>query len=175
MDTNLSRTVEADSQGEYRLELLPTGHYQVQVDAPGFQKFVQSGIVLTLDQTALINATLQIGNVNQTVSVTSAPPMVNTNDSTIGRTVGNAEITTLTIVNRNAYTLLSLTPGVRSSTNGIVLAYPQQITIINGGICPYFANICGGTDRAFIALPMLFMHSKNLFSVQMEIQSTWTR
>lgn len=133
-DTNLSRTVETNSQGEYRIELLPVGHYDVQVDATGFQKFVQHGILLTIDQTALVNATLQVGNVNETVSVTAAPPMVNTSNSTIGRTVGNAEITTLPIVNRNVYSLLSLTPGVRSSTNGIVLGYPQQITIINGGI-----------------------------------------
>src|SRR5689334_3167537 len=132
-DTNLSRSAETNTQGEYRIELLPTGHYEVRVDAAGFQKFVQSGIVLTLDQVALVNATLQVGNVNETVSVTAAPPMINTSNATIGRTVGNAEITTLPIVNRNVYTLLSLTPGVRSSTNGIVLGYPQQITIINGG------------------------------------------
>lgn len=132
-DTNLSRSAEANSQGEYRIELLPIGHYEVQVDAPGFQKFVQRGIILTLDQIALVNVTLQLGNVNETVTVTAAPPMVNTSNATIGRTVGNAEITTLPIVNRNVYTLLSLTPGVRSSTNGIVLGYPQQITIINGG------------------------------------------
>lgn len=132
-DTNLSRSAESGRQGEYRIELLPIGHYEVQVDASGFQKFVQRGIVLTLDQTALVNATLQLGNVNEVVSVTAAPPMINTSNSTIGRTVGNAEITTLPIVNRNVYSLLSLTPGVRSSTNGIVLGYPQQITIINGG------------------------------------------
>ena len=132
-DTNLSRSAETNSQGEYRIEILPIGHYEVRVDASGFQKFIQSGIVLTLDQVALVNATLQVGNVNETVSVTAAPPMINTSNATIGRTVGNAEITTLPIVNRNVYTLLSLTPGVRSSTNGIVLGYPQQITIINGG------------------------------------------
>ena len=132
-DTNLSRSAESNTQGEYRIELLPIGHYEVQVDANGFQKYVQKGIVLTLDQVALVNATLQVGNVNETVSVTAAPPMINTSNATLGRTVGNAEITTLPIVNRNVYTLLSLTPGVRSSTNGIVLGYPQQITIINGG------------------------------------------
>jgi hypothetical protein len=132
-DTNLSRSAETNSRGEYRIELLPIGHYEVQVDANGFQKYVQKGIVLTLDQIALVNATLQVGNVNETVSVTAAPPMINTSNATLGRTVGNAEITTLPIVNRNVYTLLSLTPGVRSSTNGIVLGYPQQITIINGG------------------------------------------
>lgn len=132
-DTGLSRSAAINSQGEYRIELLPIGHYEVQVDAAGFQKSIQRGIVLTIDQPAMVNATLQPGNVNETVSVTAAPPMVNTSNSTIGRIVGNTEITTLPIVNRNVYTLLSLTPGVRSSTNGIVLGYPQQITIINGG------------------------------------------
>src|SRR5690349_8560425 len=48
-DTNLSRSAQTNSQGEYRIELLPIGHYEVQVDANGFQKYVQRGIVLTLD------------------------------------------------------------------------------------------------------------------------------
>jgi len=44
-DTNLSRSAETNSQGEYRIEILPIGHYEVRVDASGFQKFIQSGIV----------------------------------------------------------------------------------------------------------------------------------
>ena len=44
------------------------------------------------------------------------------------------EINNLPIVGRNVYTLLSLTPGVDSNANGIVLGYPEQRTMINGGV-----------------------------------------
>ena len=50
---------ETNSHGEYRIELLPIGHYEVQVEANGFQKYIQKGIVLTLDQVALVNVTIQ--------------------------------------------------------------------------------------------------------------------
>ena len=46
----------------------------------------------------------------------------------------NSEITTLPIVGRNVYTLLNLTPGVESTANSIVLGYPEQRTMINGGV-----------------------------------------
>ncbi len=68
------------------------------------------------------------------VSVEAAPPIVDTENATIGRLVENTEVENLPIVNRNVYTLLQLTPGVQSSQNSIVLGYPEQRTLINGGV-----------------------------------------
>ena len=59
---------------------------------------------------------------------------MNTSNVELGRTVGNAEIVDLPIVNRNLYTLLDLTPGVQRNDNSIVLGYPEQRTLINGGV-----------------------------------------
>ena len=59
---------------------------------------------------------------------------MNTSNPQIGRTTENAEIQNLPIVGRNVYTLLSLTPGVDSNVNSIVLGFPQQVTMINGGV-----------------------------------------
>ena len=64
----------------------------------------------------------------------AAPPIVDTENATIGRLVENAEVESLPIVNRNVYTLLQLTAGVQSSENTIVLGYPEQRTLINGGV-----------------------------------------
>ncbi|MGH9345557.1 MAG: carboxypeptidase-like regulatory domain-containing protein [Terriglobia bacterium] len=132
--TNLTRTVKTNAEGEYRIELLPVGHYAVTASAMGFEKSVRQGIVLTINQTALVNVTLDVGRVSQSVGVTAAPPMVNTSNATIGWTVENLEITNLPIVNRNVYTLLSLTSGVQSPENSVVLGYPEQRTMINGGV-----------------------------------------
>ncbi|MEO7144899.1 MAG: carboxypeptidase regulatory-like domain-containing protein, partial [Bryobacteraceae bacterium] len=132
--TNFSRTAESDSDGEYRLDLLPVGSYRVEIDANGFKKFRQSGITLDINRTARVDAILDIGAVTDTVTVSSDAPLVNTSNPQIGHTVTNAEITELPIVDRNVYKLLNLTPGVESSSNSIVLGYPEQRTMINGGV-----------------------------------------
>jgi hypothetical protein len=138
-ETNLSRTAPTNTQGEYRIEFLPVGTYEVEVKAEGFRKYVQKGIVMQVNQSARVDAKLEIGGATETVTVTEVVPLVDTSTAALGRTVDNAEITSLPIVNRNVYTLLDLTPGVQSNntTNGgaaIVLGYPEQRTTINGGV-----------------------------------------
>lgn len=134
-DTNLSRTTVTNGQGEYRIELLPAGSYELQIRAPGFKTTVQSGIVLQVSVDARVDVTMDLGEMSQTVKVSSEIPLVNTANAEIGRTVENAEITNLPIVNRDVYTLLTLTPGVQQSNSGqIILGYPEQRTFIHGGV-----------------------------------------
>src|SRR5258708_22944117 len=115
--TNLSRSAQTSEQGAYRIEFLPVGSYNVEINAQGFKKFVRGGLVLEVNVPVRIDSVLQIGGANETVTVTSEAGQVNTENAQIGRTVNNAEITNLPIVNRNVYTLLTLTPGVESSAN----------------------------------------------------------
>src|SRR5207245_10755224 len=133
-DTNLSRTVQTNAEGQYRIEFLPVGNYALEVSATGFKKFIQKGIKLEVDQSVRVDARLDVGAVTETVDVISDMPLVNTSNAEIGRTVENAEIVDLPIVNRNVYTLLALVPGVQSSQNSIVLGYPEQRTRLNGGV-----------------------------------------
>jgi len=132
--TNQTRTTQTNAQGDYRLEFLPTGTYNVEVSVPNFKKIIRTGIVLQADQPARVDAQLQLGQVTETVQVTSEIPLVNTSNPEIGRTIDTHEIINLPIVNRNAYTLLDLVPGVQRNDNSIVLGYPEQRTLINGGI-----------------------------------------
>src|SRR5215472_12824213 len=132
--TNLQRTVKTNAQGEYRIEFLPVGDYSVSVDASGFKKFLRKGVTLEIDQTARVDASLDVGSTGETIEVTAAAPIVNTSNPELGRTVENQEIVNLPIVNRNVYTLLDLTPGVQRNDNSIVLGYPEQRTLINGGV-----------------------------------------
>jgi hypothetical protein len=75
-----------------------------------------------------------VGSTGETVEVTTAAPIVNTSAPELGRTIENREIVDLPLVNRNVYTLLDLTPGVQRNDNSIVLGYPEQRTLINGGM-----------------------------------------
>ena len=140
-DTNLIRTMETNDAGEYRIEFLPVGNYKVEITKEGFKKVVRSGVVLEVNVPARIDARLQLGDMTESVTVTEAVPLINTTSPEIGRTIENAEIENVPLVNRNAYQLLELTPGVQNSSFNpgqpnpvITLGYPEQRTFINGGV-----------------------------------------
>lgn len=143
VDTGLTRTVSSNETGAYRLEFLPVGNYVLEVTANGLKKASQSGIVLQVNDTARVDVALTVGQVSETVTITEAVPAINTSTAEIGRTIQSAEITNLPLVERNVYALLDLTPGVQSNNNGVasastgtnslILGFPEQRTLINGG------------------------------------------
>src|SRR6266436_3031051 len=140
-DTNLTRALETNSAGEYRIELLPVGSYRVEITKAGFKKVVLAGVVLQINVPARVDAMMQLWNVSKSITVTESVPLINTTSAEIGRTIENEEIKNLPLVNRNAYQLLELTPGVQNSTFNagqpnpvITLGYPEQRTFINGGV-----------------------------------------
>jgi len=59
--TGASRETVTEASGDYRLTLLPPGTYNLSVEAPGFRKVSQSGVVLEVDQHARIDFALQVG------------------------------------------------------------------------------------------------------------------
>jgi hypothetical protein len=144
LNTGFSRTATVNGYGDYRIDYLPVGNYTVQVDAKGFKRFLQENLTLTVDQTAALAVTLTIGAQTETVMVTEAPPLVDTSDAELGRTIQPAEIIGLPLVNRNAYAELSLTPGVQSNsaspssnpngTPNFVIGLPSADVQINGSI-----------------------------------------
>ena len=90
--TNLARTAKTNSQGEYRIDFLPIGDYNVEVSANGFKKSLQKGITLQVNVTARADAALDVGALTEEINVTGEAPTVNTSNAEVGRSVGNAEI-----------------------------------------------------------------------------------
>ncbi len=97
--------------------------------------------MLEVNVPARVDAVLQLGDISQTVTVAESVPLVDTTSPEIGRTIENQEVVNLPLVNRNAYELLLLTPGVQNSSFNpgqpnpvITLGYPEQRTFINGGV-----------------------------------------
>src|SRR6185436_18444537 len=91
-ETNFSRSTTADSSGQYSIQFLPIGPYRVEATAPGFKKYVRSGITLEVNRNARVDPALEAGAVSETVSVTSDAPLVETTNATLGQTTTNAEI-----------------------------------------------------------------------------------
>jgi hypothetical protein len=142
-DTGFSRTVTSNEVGAYRLEFLPIGNYVVEVTLDGFKKSSRSGLVLNVNDTIRVDAALEVGGITETVNVEAAAPLVNTTTADMSKTVDAAAIESLPLVDRNVYTLLDLTPGIQSSNSGVaaastgtsslILGFPEQRTLINGG------------------------------------------
>jgi Carboxypeptidase regulatory-like domain len=144
VETGFSRSAPTNSYGEYRIDYLPVGGYTVELEAPGFRRFVQQNLVLNVDQTLAVEITLTVGATTETITITDAPPVINTSDAVLGRTVEGAEILGLPLVNRNAYSEISLTPGVMANNNSptsnptgspnFTVGLPSADVQINGSI-----------------------------------------
>jgi hypothetical protein len=132
VDTQFSRVATSDTSGEYVVRLLPPGKYKIDVTLSGFKAFSQTGIVLEVGRNARIDATLAPGNVSEVVSVVGDAPLVETTTSSLSRTVGQNEVLNMPLVNRDLYSLLSLTSGVTSNDSSNSLGGPEQLTTING-------------------------------------------
>ena len=132
VDTQFSRATTSDASGQYALRLLPLGNYKVDVTLDGFKNFTQTGIVLEVGRNARIDATIEPGAIAEVVSVVADAPLVEANSTSLSRTVGQNEVLNLPLVNRDLYTLLSITGGVTSNDSSNSLGGPEQLTTING-------------------------------------------
>jgi hypothetical protein len=132
VDTQFSRNATTDASGQYALRLLPVGKYQVEVELTGFKNFSQTGIALDVGRNARIDAVLAPGDVSEVVSVVSDAPLVETTTASLSRAVSQNEVLNLPLVNRDLYSLLSITGGVTSNDASNSLGGPEQTTTING-------------------------------------------
>jgi hypothetical protein len=121
-ETGLTRTAVTDRQGEYVLVELPIGHYQLEVQAKGFQTYVQQGISLGVNQTASVSIHLKLGAEQQQVEVNANATMVQSTVSSLGQTVMEREILDLPLDGRNFSQLGTLQPGVVPLTPGLLQA-----------------------------------------------------
>lgn len=111
LDRGTVYPTSTDSGGLYNLPRLPVGNYEVRVENPGFQVSVQSPVVLVLNQVAKLDFQLKVGNVNQTVEVTAAAPVLQTETTQLGTILDARTNVTLPLATRNYNQLTLLAPG----------------------------------------------------------------
>ena len=124
IDTGFSREATSDATGHFVIQYLPVGTYRLEVELAGFKRFVQTGIVVGIDRNARIDPVLEVGEVSESVEVTSDAPLVDTAKTVLGQTVSNDEILNLPLVNRDVYDLLSITAGVQNNASSNAFGPP---------------------------------------------------
>src|SRR3954469_16994381 len=117
LDTGDTRVVVSNEAGVYRAPLLPLGPYRVAAELQGFKKFEQQGLTISAGQSAVINVTLSVGSMAETVTVTSEAPVSEPGKIDLGRTIGESEIRNLPLVSRNPYNFAFLQANVTGYEN----------------------------------------------------------
>jgi hypothetical protein len=126
-DTGFTRTVVTDESGSWIMPNLPTGPYKLDASLQGFKSYLQTGIVLQVGAAPTINASLGVGNLEETVSVEAAAPLVDVRSSGISAVVDQARIVELPLQGRQVTDLIVLAgaavetgrPGNRSFQGGV--------------------------------------------------------
>ncbi|HET7114822.1 MAG TPA: carboxypeptidase regulatory-like domain-containing protein, partial [Pyrinomonadaceae bacterium] len=110
---NSERTVTSDENGFYTVTNLPAGTYTVEGEAKGYKKALVSGKNVTADARLTVDLKLEVGEVSETVEITSiAGETVNTTSGEVARVVDQQQVQNLALNGRNYIQLLSLVPGV---------------------------------------------------------------
>jgi hypothetical protein len=169
-DTGFTRTTVTDGEGGYSLPNLPTGPYRLEVALQGFRTYVQTGIVLQVGATPTINAVLAVGNLEETVSVEAAAPIVDVRSAGISDVVENERIVELPLQGRQVTDLIVLagaavqtgTASNRAMTGGVSIS-------VAGGLSFGVAYTLDGSMHNDVNnnanLPMPFPDALQEFSV----------
>ena len=111
VETNARREVITNERGDFVIANLPIGAYEVSAEIAGFKRAVRAPVPLAVDQTARVNIALELGAITETVQVTGAAPLVNSETSSLGQVIEAQQIRELPLNGRNFVQLGLLVPG----------------------------------------------------------------
>jgi hypothetical protein len=111
------RTATTGSNGQYLATYLPVGSYEVAAEAASFKKSVYSSIVLNVSDKLTINLTLEVGSVNESVTVEANPLQVELQSVTASGVISGTQVRELSLNSRNYAALVLLVPGASDSGN----------------------------------------------------------
>lgn len=115
ISTHVAKETTADAQGRFLFSFLQPGSYELNVSAPGFSGYRQTGITLSVNQPATVNVRLAVHSSATEVVVKSNAEMIDTQSSTLHQVVGRQYLENIPLNGRNAATLVTMAPGVVTS------------------------------------------------------------
>src|SRR3984893_4029575 len=123
LGTSEKRTQSSGSDGLFTFVNLFPGQYRIDVEKAGFKHYTRTPITVEVQQTAHIDAALQVGEVSQVVEVTAETPLLQSETSSLGTVVDTREANELPLNGRNIYNLTTITPSVvpQGNTTGTVV------------------------------------------------------
>src|SRR5690348_15725616 len=112
--TNVTLTTTTGADGSYTFTPVRTGRYKVSASFQGFQTVERPHVVVNVGSDVLVNFALKPGAVSQTVEVNSAPPVLETQDASVGQVIDSRNVDNLPLNGRNFTFLAQLAAGVNT-------------------------------------------------------------
>ncbi len=127
------RPAVTDGDGNYRLVNLIPGSYRLQIETGGFKRYNREPIQVEIQATLRIDATMQVGDVTETVSVSAETPLLQTQTGTLGQVIEGRVVQEMPLNGRNVLNLIALVPGVvpQGATSGSPLGNQAGGTYTN--------------------------------------------
>jgi hypothetical protein len=116
-DTGVRQTTITDTIGAYNFPVLPIGRYEISVTHPGFKRYLRAAIKIDANDVLLIDASLQVGEQTDAVTVNESAVHVETSSTQLGELISGAQMTSVPLNGRSYTDLLSLQPGVAPVTS----------------------------------------------------------
>ena len=132
-ETGARQETITNETGAYRFSALPPGPYRIEASLVGFDRLSRGPITLQVSQTIAIDLVLQVGQIGQTVDVTEAAPLIESQTSDIGQAVTREMVAALPLPNRAASSLAALAPGVVMIDTGAGTAENYPVFSVAGG------------------------------------------
>ncbi len=140
-DTNQSLKATTNTTGFFVVPDLPPGKYELIITAPGFAKYQQTGIVLTVGQVFTVSPVLKVASASEVVTVTTEVPLIEPTKTEISQVVGTEQIESLPISSRVFTDFALLTPGVASSRTSLGTTFTEfEVTQISFAGMRSFSN-----------------------------------
>src|SRR5712691_8857845 len=117
LETGAARIAATDAAGNFRIPSLPLGPQEVKAEKTGFKAVVRTGINLAVGQEAVVNLSLEVGEIVQRVTVSEEAPVVNTTTASVSGVVGEREVKELPLNGRSFDNLITLNPGAINYTS----------------------------------------------------------
>ena len=114
-ETGLTRSVESDARGYYRIGELPVGTYMIEVSQAGFALFRHKDVAVTLGSVVRIDAKLQLASETQQITVSEPPPLIDPAQTSMTNSVGHERIEESPVRTRNALDFVLMEPNVVST------------------------------------------------------------
>jgi hypothetical protein len=127
--TNVTQTAKSNEIGVFTVSPLNPGPYTVTAEKTGFEKTVETGIILTVGQAATLNIALQVGDVTEVVTVSADAEMINTTTAEVGTTITDDAIKELPLNGRNPASLVQLSAGVTNILTTRASSQPSETTL----------------------------------------------
>jgi len=134
--TGAARTVISAADGGYVFPDLPIGPYLLEVTRQGFNKYVQSGIVLQVDSNPTIDVAMKIGAITEQVTVEANASLVETRSNNVGQVVDNQRVAEMPLNGRDPHELVFLAGMSSNPGNGAINTvrnYPTVVVSVAGG------------------------------------------